>query len=450
MPGLLLALHALLVTPRLSPLPLWSVGYDGPAHSEDRVTGLLADSAGNCYLAGYSFGGATDFDFGLVKVNPAGETVWTRRYGSPYNCEDRIWSSAFDRTGNVIVCGGTIADSTHGWDFQLASYAPDGDTLWLRRYDFPDHGDDKPAAVAVAADNSIVVTGSARHRPVPTVANRTDWDIALLRLTPLGDTLWSRLADGGTDRDDHGIAVAVDSAADIYVAAKATGAAGSTDIALLKYAPDGRLLWQRILDGPGRANDFPLGLLLDQKSRPVVFGATTGKGTSFDYSVAVYEPDGTPTWHRTWDGNGRVDIAHAACTDPAGNIIVTGQSTGLASSLDMATLSYAPDGTLNWLGRYNGPENRADRGWCVAAADSGHVFVGGSSDGMTGYPDLVLLSLSGTGDTVSTFRYSGGGLGESKPVAVYPMPGRILVAGCANRPQTGFDYLLLCLRESGY
>ncbi|MBM3315745.1 hypothetical protein FJY71_07920, partial [candidate division WOR-3 bacterium] len=240
--------------------------YDGPARAEDKVTSMLVDAGGNAYLTGYSFGSGTDFDFCVVKVGSAGETLWTRRYGSPTNCEDRIWASVLDRDGNVVVCGGSILAMEQGWDWLVMKYSPQGESLWLRRLDFAEHGDDRPAGLAIAPDNSIVVTGTIRHRPDTTTkpAARTDWDAATVRFSPAGETLWTRLHDGGTRRDDQGVAVAADSGGNCYVAARTTAGTRGTDVSLLKYAPDGRLVWTRTVDGPARGNDFPTGLVIDR------------------------------------------------------------------------------------------------------------------------------------------------------------------------------------------
>jgi len=425
-----------------APVRGWAVHYDGPDHQEDKVTGLVVDSAGNAYLTGYSFGRETDYQFATVKVSAAGETLWTRRDGSPFNSEDRTWTSCLDLDGSLIVAGGTIADSGSGWDFQLIRYAPDGKPLWLRRLDFPEHGDDKPASVAVGPDNSIYVCGSARPRP--RVADRSDWDIAVVKLSAAGETLWTRLHDAA-GRDDLGVALAVDGAGDCYVTGKTTNQSGSTDIVVLRFGGDGRLVWQQTIDGAGRATDFPTGLLLGP-DRCFVCGAGTGKGTGFDYLLAGFDRDGNPLWQRTFDAAGRVDIAQAACFDSSGNVILTGQSTGSGSSFDVATVAYSPVGEHLWTSRYNGPRNGADRGWCVASSGRA-VLVGGSSDGEMGYPDGLLLALAESGDTLWTFRHFGGGLGETRFVSIAPLPDRILAAGSSNRPGTGFDYLLLCLKE---
>lgn len=433
-----------LLTISLVPQPFvsWGAFYDGPAHEEDKATGLLVDSAGHCYLTGYSFGKETDFDFATVKFNSRGETLWTRRYGSPLNCEDRSWCSALDYEGNLIVCGGSIADMSHGWDFLVIKSRPDGETVWLRRLDFPEHGDDKPAGLAIAPDNSILIVGASRHQ-----GRRRDWDIATVKLSPQGDTVWTRLFNGPASGDDYGLALAVDSGGNCYVTGKVVRSPPWTDIALLKFSPEGRLFWQKLLDGPGRMNDFPAGLVLD-RSGGYLFGTVTGKGTGFDYFIARFTQNGKILWQRSYDGAHRGDFCQAGRLESAGNLTVTGQSTGQNSSFDIATLKFSSSGRLLWENRYNGPANGADRGYCVTEAGSDRVLVGGTSEGASGYPELVLVSLaSASGDSLWTFRYSGGGAGESRPVALRVVGNRTLVAGWAFRPESGFDYLLLCLER---
>ena len=462
-----------------APAVLWSARYDGPVHGEDKLTGLVTDSAGNCWISGYSFGDTTDFDFATLRVSPQGKTVWTRRYGSPLRCEDRSWCLARDSAGSIIAAGGSIADFNVGWDFLLIKYNRAGDRVWLRRYDSPFHSDDKPAAIAVGPKNCLYVAGFSKHRPAPgsppetrnPQLARTDCDVSLVKYSAKGDTLWQRFYNGRAGMDDGAAAIAVDRAGNCYVVAKVVNRQPGTDITLLKYRPDGSLAWFRDIDGPGQSADLPTAILLSnpqpatRNSQPVtrnsplvfVIGSVTGAGTSFDYYTSCFDTAGNQLWQQTYDGAGKVDVAAAACLDSAGNIIVTGQSTGAASSFDIATVQYSPTGERLWARRYNGPRNDADRGSCIVTDRQGLVVVGGNSVGATGFPDMVLLGYSASGDTLWTFTHAGTGPGESKPVAILPAPGnsklvtrnpQLLVAGYENNAATGFDYLLMLVELS--
>ena len=442
---------------------MWIARYDGPDHGEDRLAGLVTDTAGNCWVSGYSFGDTTDFDFATLRVSPQGKTIWTRRFGSPLKSEDRSWCLCRDSAGSIITAGGSIADYGVGWDFLLIKYDPAGDQVWLRRYDSPFHSDDKPVAIAVGPEDCLYIAGFSKHKP-SRESPRADCDVSLVKYSARGDTLWTRFYNGRAGRDDGAVGVAVDRAGNCYVAAKLTNRTPVTDIALLKYRTDGSLAWSRDIDGPGHSSDLPAAILLSDpplapRSSPRIYlvGSVTGAGTSFDYCASCFDTAGSLLWQQTYDGAGRVDVAAAACVDSAGNLLVTGQSTGRASSVDVATVKYAPSGKQLWVRRYNGRRNGADRGTCIAAGSQGRVIVGGSSVGATGFPDMVLLGYSPKGDTLWTFTLSGTGPGEARPVVILPVPAQsplvahqssFLVAGYENNTGTGFDYVLMLLEPS--
>jgi len=442
------------------PVVVWKATYDGPAHGEDKLTGLVTDSAGNCWISGYSFGDTTDFDFATVLVGADGRTVWARRYGSPLKCEDRSWCLARDSAGNIVAGGGSIADLNAGWDFTLVKYDPVGDLVWLRRYDSPFHSDDKPSAIAVGPENCLYVAGFSKHKPVESgvgrdasSVRRSDTDVSLVKYSAEGAPLWQRFYNGRAGMDDGASAIAVDRAGNCYVAARMTNRQPGADIALLKYRADGSLAWCRDIDGPGHGADFPAAVLLSDSLLVYVVGSVTGEGTSFDYYTSCFDTTGTQLWEKTYDGSGKVDVASAACLDSADNLLVTGQSTG-ASSFDIATVSYSPNGEQKWVRRYNGQHNGTDRGSCVVAGRHGRVIVGGNSVGATGFPDMVLLGYSAEGNTLWTFTHHGTGSGEAKPVAL--RVGRdasgveqLLVAGYENNADTGSDYVLTLLKEDG-
>ena len=45
--------------------------------------------------------------------------------------------------------------------------------------------------------------------------------------------------------------------------------------------------------------------------------------------------------------------------DGAGNVYVTGRSAGSGTEQDYATIKYGPNGSQQWVARYNGPGNSA-------------------------------------------------------------------------------------------
>lgn len=439
-------LAPLLLALVLAPVERWETRYDDPDHREDRACAMVADDSGNCWVAGYSYSVTGDFQFTVAGFGPAGELRWVNRYGSPLNSEDRAWAIARDSAGNLVATGGTITDRATGWDFLTVKYTPQGDTIWLRRLDLQWHADDKPAAVAVAPGDCPVVAGAA-HRPAP----RTDWDIAVVRYSPSGETLWARYWDGAAAADDFVTDVAVGGGA-IYVLGRTVTTRPATDIVLLKFTLDGALAWSRTIDGPAAATDFAA--RVDYRAGRVLVGGTvTGTGTSYDWCVAEFDTGGRRLWLQRWDGAGRSDILESFCIDGGGNIVATGQSTGATGGADAVLLKFDPAGRLLWSRRWNGEHNSADRGYRVAAGSDGGIALAANSVGASGFPELVLLGYSASGDSLWTWRRTDGAAGEARPVGLALLPPRgpassppeLLCAGYAFFEATGFDWLVLRL-----
>jgi hypothetical protein len=99
------------------------------------------------------------------------------------------------------------------------------------------------------------------------------------------------------------------------------------------------------------------------------------------------------------------DEARAIVVDNAGNVYVTGYSTGNGTGADMVTIKYSPNGERLWptndsdpRGRYNGPMNGDDFGTAITKDDQGNVYVTGASEGMgTGW-DYVTIKYKPNGD----------------------------------------------------
>ena len=78
--------------------------------------------------------------------------------------------------------------------------------------------------------------------------------------------------------------------------------------------------------------------------------------------------------------------AKALAVDAAGNIYVTGGSSG-----DYATVKYNSAGFQQWAVRFNAPGNNSDAAVDIAADDSGNVYVTGASYLVSSNNDFVTI-----------------------------------------------------------
>jgi hypothetical protein len=95
----------------------------------------------------------------LQKVNPSGDTIWTKTYYGPYGSYEAAFSVTEAADGNCIVAGRlALLDVDLGHeDVFLMKINPDGDTLWTKSYG--GQGDDRASAVIAASEGSYIVAG---------------------------------------------------------------------------------------------------------------------------------------------------------------------------------------------------------------------------------------------------------------------------------------------------
>ncbi|MBX2972487.1 MAG: hypothetical protein KF797_05250 [Flavobacteriales bacterium] len=82
-------------------------------------------------------------------------------------------------------------------------------------------------------------------------------DILVVKMNDHGTVLWERTFGGPDNAQDYGVAAVTDQFGHIYVAGVVTSMTTLMDVAVLKYAPNGDLLWSRTFNGPGNLFDVP-------------------------------------------------------------------------------------------------------------------------------------------------------------------------------------------------
>ncbi len=251
--------------------------------------------------------------------------------------------------------------------------------------------------------------------------------------------IWVARYNGPNNGWDGGNAIAVDSSGNVYVAGSSDGVGSLYDYALIKYSSSGVEQWVSRYNGLGNGSDETNAITVDHSGNILVTGHSEGSGTGADYATIKYDAAGEEQWVARYNGPvNSYDDARAMDVDNAGNVYVTGYSTGPGTGFDYATVKYNSSGMEQWVERYNGPANHLDDALATVVDNSGHVYVTGWSRGPGFDFDFATIKYSCTGveesrttqikhSSLTTTIFSGPlHLPEGKNCRVFDITGRVV------------------------
>ena len=315
---------------------VWARRYNGPGNSNDEAYDIAADGSDNIYVTGGSVGSGTGLDYTTIKYYANGDTAWVRRYNGRGDSSDVATAIAVDASGNVYVTGYSSGAGTY-YDYVTIKYYPNGDTVWVRRYNGPGDSADYAYDIVVNDLGDVYVTGYSYG------GSATSADYATIKYNPDGNELWVKRYNGPGDGWDEARAIALDYSGNVYVTGASVGAEQDEDWATIKYYPNGETAWVRRYMGPSNYSDQAYAMAVDELNNVYVTGYS-GVGSSYDYTTVKYDLYGNMAWLITYDGPGHgSDYAQAIALDGSNNVYVTGGSWDSGTDYDYATIKYTPD-----------------------------------------------------------------------------------------------------------
>ena len=425
--------------------------YNGPGNSWEETTAIALDSGGNAYVTGLSAGVGTGADYATIKYDPAGNQLWVARYNGPGNDWDKAYGIAVDSGGNAYVTGVSLGIGT-AYDYVTIKYDPAGSQLWVARYNGPGNGNDEARAIALDSSGNVYVTGLS-------VGSGTQLDYATIKYDPSGVQLWAATYNGPGNGSDMAYAIAVDSIGNAYVTGQSAGSGTGDDYATIKYdGLTGNPLWPAAAryDGPASLDDTARAIALDSGGNVCVTGGSYDGVTNGDYATVKYNgATGNQIWAARYNGpaNG-YDEAYAIAVRSAGCVYVTGCSSGTGTSPDYATVGYDCAGNQFWVARYDGPANGSDMAHAIAVDSSGNIYVTGGSEGSGSQRDYATIKYSTSPLWARRYNAPANGRdGMLCPIAAYPIAvdpgGNVHVTGESQGIGTGLDYATIKYDTAG-
>jgi len=342
---------------------LWSQRFGDVDYQGLSPTEVSADGEGDVIVTG-GFTGTMDFgggpltsvgggDIFVAKFDADGAHLWSKQFGDA-GMQNGL-SVAADGSGNVIVTGhffGTVDFGSGSFtsagndDVFVVKFDANGNHLWSQR--FGDGGSQFGQSVAADGSGNVVVTGDFFGTvdfgggPL-TSAGRADVFIA--KFDANGNHLWSERFGDATGRGgNHWGEVTVDESGSVVLVGFLNGtadfgggpltSAGSSDISVAKFAPNGDHLWSKRF---GDAN-YQVGnsVAVDGSGDVIVtgvfhgtvdFGGGTLTSRYGDIYVAKLDVNGGHLWSQRF-GDDSSQGGNSVSADASGNVLVTGTFYG--------------------------------------------------------------------------------------------------------------------------
>jgi len=314
---------------------------------------------------------------------------------------------------------------------------------WALRSFSPGHGEEYPTCIEVDSEGNIYVAGIGGWR-------QYCGDYVVLKFAPDGSLIWSAFYDGGSY--DTPYAMVLDGQDNCFVTGKSSGVGGypNYDYATVKFNSQGQQEWIARHDATPRM-DIARAITLDDAGNVYVTGACGYEvyyDYDYDYVTVKYDSLGIEQWVVLSDYNGEEDDPCDIAVDGAGCVYVTG-FTGDGYNTDFLTYKYDDRGDTQWEIRYNGTENATDMPCGLVLDEYANVYVSGYC-GWSSYSDFITFKYDSAGVLLWQDQYNSPNDWDDEAVDLaLDADGNLIIAGSSQSYPLGNSYLTVKYTADG-
>lgn len=254
---------------------LWEKIYTGKG--EAYVADIKETFDKGFILAGSTTADVHDFrDWYILKIDSLGFYQWDKSYGSPYDDRALSVDQMYDST---LIIAGYISYSYGG--FKKASYSRvsnSGVDIW---YDELKLGEWSTAnSVIATSDSAFIILTEIKTSPL------INFDMKVIKLTPTGDTIWTRTIYKPAWQHPLSIIETYDQGYALVFTTKSNGIF-KTDISVIKYNQMGKLIWEKTFKR--KSDDFASQIIEGKDNALIISASTYSLGKSWNYGVLKYK-----------------------------------------------------------------------------------------------------------------------------------------------------------------
>lgn len=376
----------------------------GTASGPVYFNGITVDAVGDIYIAGDSYGkldgnirtGLSDFFYTQYDAN---RTLRFSRQLGVAGTTTNGKAIAADSAGNAYVTGETFGNldgqfKLGTWDTFLTKYDSNGVKQFTKLLGGIG-GTTSGVAITIDAADNVYVAGYTRVYLMGETRTGLQ-DMQLTKYDTNGNRQWTRLL-GTSGKLTFGRAVAHDASGNVYVAGTTAGPLdgnplkGLIDMFVTKYDTNGNRLWTRMTGASGGITTA-WGVATDASGNAYVTGETSvgldgvALSGSTDTFLIKYDPSGGKIFTKLFGLSGASVQAYAVATDSTGGVYVSGATNrgldgnALVGTGDLFLSKFDPSGSRLFTRQLGAPgDYSSGRGIAVDAAD--RIYAGGRTTG---------------------------------------------------------------------
>lgn len=410
----------------------WVKMYNGTNNYNDYSESMVIDRLGNIFVTGFSSEIGTGNDYCTIKYSSSGIQKWKALYNGSKNGSDYANSIALDDSGNVYVTGHSYLGLNRYCDYCTVKYDSLGNQKWVARYNGKENLNDFTIAIIVDKMGFVYVTGYSK------TVNSED-DMVTIKYNSSGGQEWINRYNGPDNSEDGGIALSADNLGNVYVAGECYSFSSDYDFVTIKYNFYGSEQWVQRYDGPANFDEAMKSIALDKSENVIISGESFGIGSKSDFATIKYNSEGVLQWVSRFNSHANLhDIPSDMKIDTSGNIYVTGESRAADEMYKVITLKYDKNGVEQWYAI----EDNGNYGiGCSLALDhSGNVYTAGY-EFIDHYAEMVTLKYNSNGNRIWRINYNGNKLSNNyNSGIVADNAGDIYVAGTSNNDFVTIKY----------
>ncbi len=380
--------------------------YENNSNISIGSTVIEIDSGGYIF-PGYIYGSGYS-SFVIIKLNPFGDTLWTKEYRKSLSSFSGGASNSIIKTKDYkYVFSGSFVDSTNNRNALLVKIRDNGDTVWTKTYGGTSF--DNANIVCQTPDSGYVLMGVTQS-----FSNGPASDFYLVKTDKIGNLQWQRAY--GTTSSEECISGQITLDGGFILSGSQSTGSSSSNFYIVKTDFLGNLQWQHTYSN---TNGVCFIKQLHDSSY-ILTGAQSVSGMGYQGCLLKINKAGSFIWQKNYGGNGDDWFYSIPLVLSDGSIVVAGQQTVGGNPIGMLVKT-DDAGNQQWLRTYYKDISSDNYFYDVRHTNDNGFIMSGDAVVLSADPWLVKVDSNGC-------EYAGCNVGieelrvDGGEIEIYPNP----------------------------